>query len=226
MTDQQPSSPHAPYDPASMATSSLMSVKAVWYKRPWFMITVAVVVVIAVSVISDLPHPLTKAQDASVQDATIREINLDAKPCIYALKESFRFYENDLAGKLSAANMKTVSTYLSSDRTACSFASSPIYNLTNNIEPVLTTAGLHIDHMLRTVMTWTTSDALAAIIDIQYLIDHPGDSSKIKSLSAREALLAEGYQSIQNDFTAAEAALGLTLRTAPNIPVLAHLTGT
>lgn len=226
MTDQQPNSPGAPYDPASMATSSLMSVKAVWYKRPWFMITVAIVVVIAVSVITDLPHPLTKAQDASVQDATIREINADVKPCVYAIKESFRFYENNLAGKLSAANLKTVSTYLSSDRTACSFASGQIYALTNNIEPILTTAGIHIDHMLRTIVTWTTSDALAAIIDIQYLIDHPGDPSKIKSLSARQALLADGYQSVQNDFTAAEAALGITLLTAPNIPVLAHLTGT
>jgi len=73
-----------PFDPAAMSMSSLGITKAVWYRRPWFLLTVALVVVAAISVIVDLPGHMTPKQDASTQNASIKEINADLEECSFA----------------------------------------------------------------------------------------------------------------------------------------------
>jgi hypothetical protein len=208
-----------------MSTSSLGSTVAVWYKRPWFLITLGIVVVLAVSVISDLPRHITKAQDASEQNDSIHQINTDIAPCVFAVKQSFTFYQEYVSGELSASHLKQVPALLVGDQTACSFASGGVYDLTNNIQVNDTKAGIHIDSMLSVIVTWITSDALAAIEDIQYLFDHPDDSAKLKKLSKREVLLSEDRHRLFADFIAAEKVLGITLKT-PNIPPLPNLSGT
>lgn len=225
MIDEPRSEDHVPYDPASMVTSSLVSTVAVWYKRPWFLITVAIIVVVGVSIITDLPHPISKTEDIAAQNASMHQINTDIAPCVYAIKESFNFYNEDVAGTLSSSKLKTVRTYLVADQSACSFTSGQIYDLTNNIQVLDTTAGKKIDQMLSGIVLWITSDALAAIEAIQYLIDHPGDSATIAKLAKAEGLLAADRVKIYSDFDAAQSVLGPTLKT-PKIPVLEHLTGT
>jgi hypothetical protein len=225
VTDDNWDGPKEPYDPGSMATSSLGSTVVVWYKRPWFLVALGVVVVLAVSVISDLPRHITKAQDAAEQNDSIHQINTDTAPCVFAVKQSFSFYQEQVTGKLSASHKKQVPALLVGDETACSFASGGVYDLTNNIQVNDTTAGKHIDSMLSVIFIWVTSDALAAIKDIQYLFVHPNDPAKIKSLSRREALLDQDRVKIFADFTAAERILGLTLKN-PNIPSLPKLSGT
>ena len=116
-----------------MATSSLGLAKAVWYKRPWFIITVAVVVVVALSVLSDLPRKITKKEDAASQNGTIKQINVDVKACAFAVSESFSFYNKYVAGTLKASELAQIPPLLIGDQTACSFASQPVYDLTNNI---------------------------------------------------------------------------------------------
>ena len=208
-----------------MPTSSLVSTKMVWYKRPWVLITFAIVVVVGVSVITDLPHPISKVEDAASQNASMKEINTDIAPCTYAVKESFRFYEWDVTGKLTAANKQQVPSLLLNDQTACSFASGAIYDLTNNVQVLDTTAGKNIDKTLRVIMTWTTGDALAAIEDIQYLYNHPGDAKKIHDLHVQQILLEKDRQ-IAFGYTAeASSLLGLPI-TEPQLPSLPHLTGT
>ncbi len=208
-----------------MAPSSLDSTVVTWYKRPWFLITLGIIVVLGVSIISDIPRHITKAQDASEQNDSIHQINTDTAPCVFAIKESFRFYQEFVKGELSSSHLAQVSTLLVGDQTACSFASGGVYDLTNNIQVNDTTAGIHIDSMLSVIVTWVTSDALAAIEDIQYLISHPGDSKKIRNLSKRELILASDRRHIFADFNVAERVLGLALKN-PNIPILATLSGT
>lgn len=213
------------YDPGSMPASSLSSFKVVLYKRPWFLITVAVVVVLAVSVISDLPHPITKLQDATAQNASIKQINTDISPCVFAVKESFNFYEQKVSGKLSASNLAQVPSLLIGDQSACSFTSGSIYDLTNNIQILDTKAGKDIDHMLSVVVLWTTSDALAAIEDIQYLFSHPGDAKKIRNLGRKEALLTKDRQLALDYVARAENTLGIRLKQ-PIMPPLQQISGT
>jgi len=207
-----------------MSSSSLSTFKASFYRRPWFLILVSLIVVVAVSIISDLPTHSTKAQDRATQNDTIIAINGDLAPCIYAVKESFSFYNESLAGKLSSSDLSAVPGQLVNDQTACSFASGAIYDLTNNIEVTDSKAGRHVDQMLSTEVTWATSDALAAIEDIQNLFVHPGDQKYIKDLTLQEAQLTKDRQIAFDDVATASRIDG-ALRE-PSLPILPHLTGT
>lgn len=214
-----------PFNPATMATSSLGITKAIWYKRPWFLVTVAVIVIVAISVISDLTRPITKAQDAAAQNITLKQINVDIKPCAFAVNESFNFYNQDVTGKLTSSDRSQIPRLLTGDQTACSFASGPVYDLTNNIQPLKTTAGKHIDRILSVVVKWMTNHALAAIDDIQFLFSHPGAESKIHDLAIQQTRLSALRELAISDVNAADQILGATL-VSPGLPVLPHLIGT
>jgi len=208
-----------------MATTSLGLTKAVWYKRPWVLITIAVVVVVALSVLSDLPHRITKQEDAASQNATIKQINGDLKACTFAVNEAFSFYNKYVAGTLNATELAQIPPLLIGDQTACSFASQPVYDLTNNIQPRETTAGKEIDKVLRVAQQWMTNNALASIEDIQYLFKNPGAALKIADLTKQESGLARTRLRALADVHAAETDLGMTL-VPLKIPVLPHLRGT
>jgi hypothetical protein len=225
VTDDLSGFEEIPFDPASMPTSSLGLAKAIWYKRPWFVVAVAIVLIVAISVITDLPHPITKAQDAAAQDATLKSINGDLKPCAFAVHESFNFYNSDVAGTLTKSDLSKIPTLLTGDQTACSFASEPVYDLTNNIQPLGTTAGKFVDHLLHVVQQWITDNALASINDIQYLFAHPGNAAKIHDLTTQQARLASNRVLALSDVTDAEDVLGIAL-VKVNVPVLPHLIGT
>ncbi len=208
-----------------MPTSSLGIAKAVWYRRPWFLLAVAIVVIAGVSVIVDLPAHMTPTQDAASQNSSIKEINTDLEDCSFAVKESFSFYNEDVAGTLTASDLAQVPTLLVGDQTACSFASEPVYDLTNNLQVDDTKAGVHIDRMLTVVEEWITNNALASIEDIQYLFNHPGNAAKLRNLAAEESDLQVKRTRALRDESAAEKILGLTL-VPVKIPALPHLTGT
>ena len=214
-----------PFDPASMPTSSLGITKAVWYRRPWILAALSLIVIVAISVIIDLPRPITKDQDVASQNASIKEINADLAPCAFAVKESFHIYNLDVTGKLTPSDLSEVPTLLTGDETACSFASQPVYDLTNNLQVDDTKAGKHIDRMLNVVLHWITDNALASIKDIQYLFLHPGDAATIRHLGYQEGQLAAGRVTALNDKAQAEYVLGQELY-ALKIPTLPHLSGT
>ncbi|HEY5266568.1 MAG TPA: hypothetical protein VIJ40_07125 [Acidimicrobiales bacterium] len=225
MTNDEFNFEETPFDPASMATSSLGIAKAVWYKRPWILIVIAVVVVVAISIITDLPRPITKAQDAATQNGTIKQINVDTKACSFAVNESFQFYNKFAQGKLTPSELTQTSGLLVGDQTACSFASEPVYDLTNNIQPLRTSAGKHIDEYLSVASKWMTDYALASIEDIQYLFSKPGTSSKIQGLTSLETHLSAERALAFKDVNEAQQILGIPLKS-PILPVLPHLTGT
>ena len=73
--------------------------------------------------------------------------------------------------------------------------------------------------MLSISTTWATSDALAAVEDIQYLYLHPGDPAKTADLRHQEQLLAQDRSQAFGDIQQADAILHVHL-TDPNIPQL------
>ena len=225
MTDDLAGFENVPFDPASMPTSSLGITKAVWYRRPWVLATLSLVVIVAISVVIDLPRPITKAQDRASQNASIKEINADLAKCAFAVKESFNFYNMDVSGKLTSSDLAQIPKLLNDDETACSFASEPVYDLTNNIQVDDTKAGKHIDRMLSVVERWITDYALASIRDIQYLFNRPGDAKTIRSLGIQEQQLASERIKALNDVSQAHSVLGRPLY-ALKIPSLPHLNGT
>lgn len=227
MTDDLSGFEEVPFDPASMPTSSLGITKAVWYRRPWFLATVSLILIVAISVIVDLPRRITTNQDAASQNASIREMNTDLAECTFGVKESFQIYNLFARGKLTSSDLAQVPKLLNDDETACSFASEPIYDLTNNLQVQDTTAGRHIDRLKNDVQTWMTDYALASIRDIQYLFKHPGDPSTLRHLGEQELELGAQRALALADEAKADNVLKLPHGlVAIKIPILPHLVGT
>ncbi len=213
------------FDPGSMPSTSLAAVRAIWYRRPWFMATVGIVLVVAISVVTDLPRHVTNAQDISQQNAVIKQINGDTAPCVFALKESFSFYRSERNHTLLAANLPVVKNYLLEDQTACSFASGPVYDMTNNIQPIDTAAGKKVDSAMAATVKWITYDAVGAIVAIRNYFGSTPFHLSDQKLSQSENSLAIDHATIVNDLSAASSLLGHAL-TPINIPTLPRLPGT
>ncbi len=212
------------YDPGSMPASSLVLRKAVWYRRPWFLIMLTVVVLAAVSIAADLPHHLTTAQDAADQNATIALINTDIAACSYALTESYGFYNDWRHGSLTSAQSQQVPPLLAQDQTSCTLASGPLYDLANNIQPVDTAAGRKIDSAYQEVIRWATNDAKDAVTDIIAVITRPAArASAQRDLLRRDAYLRADRLTVQRLVGEAEAILHqhLTPVRLPRLPSLA-----
>ena len=214
------------YDPGSMSVSSFSTTRAVWYKRPWVLITFVVVVVAAVSVVTDLPHPISRAQDAADQNGALRFINNDARTCEFALKEAFNFYRMESAGTLSPSNRHlALNTLLPEDRINCSFASGSLPDMTENLQIVDTKAGLHIEKVRLNVVRWINHDARTAIEDIVVLFSHPANATALADLAREQDYLAQDRQAAIDEAHAAGAILYTTL-VEPNLPTLERLPGT
>lgn len=221
-----PSGPlDTPYDPGSMPSSSLSTTKAVWYRRPWFFVTTGIILVVAVSVITDLPHPITKAQDAAQQDAVIKLINGDASPCIYALKESFNFYADEVTHNLASSNLKTVKNYLLQDQTVCSFASGPITDMTNNIQISPTKAGKQVYSAYQSVVKWLTYDGVHTVLDIEAAFATSPFHANTVALSKDQNALRQENFAASAYIQSASNTLGISL-TPIKLPTLPRLPGT
>jgi hypothetical protein len=212
------------YDPASMATSSLSTQKAIWYKRPWFLITVAIVMVVAISIVSDLPRHITVAQDTAAQNSAMKQINIDIKPCTFGLQEAVGFYHREQSSHLTAGQMKVITTYLVSDQTVCSFAGPSMSQLTNNLQLVDTPAGKYLEKMRAETVTWMDSDANGVIYDIWYLSTHHSTAKILTDLQRRISFLAQDRQVALADLASADAILGTTL-TMLNLPSVSPIAG-
>ncbi len=196
----------------------------VWYKRTWLIVTVAIAAVVGASILIDLPRHVSNAEDVASQTATLKEINTDVAPCGYAVNETFLIHHDQVAGTLTPTDRVSATKMLTDDQTACSFTNGSIFDLTNNIQVQDTAAGKYVDRMLSITTTWVTSDALAAVEDIQYLYLHPGDRAKIRDLARQELLLARDRAQAIGDIQQADALLHAHL-AAPNLPALPTSSG-
>ena len=191
----------------------------VWYRRTWVLVVAAVVVVIGASILIDLPRPISNAEDVASQTASLKEINTDIGVCGYAVKETLLIHQRQVAGTLTPSDRSSTTKMLTDDQTACSFTNGSVFDLTNNIQVQDTAAGKYIDRMLSVVTTWVTSDALAAVEDIQYLYAHPGDRAKTSDLATQGRLMASDRAKAVVYVQQANAILHAHL-PGPNLPVL------
>ena len=190
MTDATPGEP-LPNDPFTLeGIIAQEPVKPVWYRRGWVLAAAAVAVLIVASVLVDLPTNTTPATDTADQAAVMKQINSAISGCSYAAKETFTIYQDLQAHSLSAADVAETPAMLRDDQSACSFTSSSIYDL-SNVEGTGTPAGKDINQVVVVTTTWATSDALAAIEDIQTLTNDPKDTTALADLPKREAQLAQ-----------------------------------
>ncbi len=198
--------------------------RPVWYKRTWVLAAAAVAVVVIASVAVDLPAHTTVAADTADQTSLMQQINGDVDGCSYGVKETFTIYQDLKDGSLTSSDRAEAPSMMRDDQTACSFTSSEIYDL-SNIEGTGTPAGKDIGEEVSVVTLWATSDALAAIEDIQNLDTDPGDRAALRNLSIQEVALAKDRATADGLVTAADRILKADL-PSPDLPNLPRLPGT
>jgi hypothetical protein len=218
----EPSLPNDPFELEGIIAES--PPPPPWYKRVWVLATAAVVVVVAASVIIDLPSHTTVATDIADQTSIMHQINADVGGCAFAVRETFTIYQDMKTGHLSASDRSSVPSMLRDDQSACSFTNSDIFDL-SNVETTGSPAGRNIGQVVSVSTLWVTSDALAAIEDIQTLFSTSGTSSTVADLTQQEAQLAKDRADADGYVQAADRILGAKL-PLPGLPSLPHLIGT
>lgn len=160
-----------------------------WYRR-WAIWAVAGAVVVAATVVSDLPQPETIAQQVTVAAGVVREIATGVHPCKYAVSEAFTtFLLPSTDGTLPKVSRGFAHQYLSEDEQACSFENTQIFSMSTITVPN-SPAGARLSALIKTVLEWSTSDANGAIVAIETLVQHPTDTKALQDLAARERQMA------------------------------------
>ncbi len=227
MTDDAPltegtAEPPLPHDPFTLeGIVAQEPVRPVWYRRGWVLAAAAVVVLIVASVLVDLPTHTTAATDTADQTAIMKQINTALAGCSFGVKETFTIYQQQRAGTLSASDRSLTPSLLRDDQSACSFTSSSIYDL-SNVQGTGTAAGKDIGLVVDVATLWATSDALAAIEDIQTLSTDPTNAKALSDLPERESSLTQGRSQAFGDVRAAEHILHARL-PLPDMPALPTL---
>jgi hypothetical protein len=191
---------------------------APWYRRRAFLVTLGAIVVLAVTVISDLPVHGSLAADISAGQSVMSEVNSDVAPCAFAVKESFSIHEDQVAGSLTPSDRHEAPALMRDDLAACSFTDNSIFDL-SNIEVPGSAAGKRLGDVVDTVTLWATSDALGAISDLQMLLTQPNDASAKHDLASRERALASDRAAALADISAADQILSAHL-PEPGVPTL------
>jgi hypothetical protein len=231
MTDEAPDDPilnaPLPNDPFTMEGIIAQSpVKPVWYRRVWVLASAVVAALVVASVVVDLPSHTTVATDTADQMAIMQQINTALAGCSYGVKETFAIYKDQRAGSLTASDRALTPSMLRDDQSACSFTSSSIYDL-SNVQGTATPAGKDIGQVVNVATLWSTSDALAAIEDIQTLWTDPTDAPTVADLRKRQVALAKDRTQADNYVVAANRILhaSIPMPDMPDLPTL-HLPAT
>ncbi|HET9091735.1 MAG TPA: hypothetical protein VFN50_04960 [Acidimicrobiales bacterium] len=137
-----------------------------WYRRRGWFVGGAAAVVVAATVLTDLPQHASKAVQASEDTSIVKEINTDVKGCAFALNESLTIHRDLVAHRVKAKDRPLIPGLLRDDQVACSFANSDIFNL-SNVEVPGSGASRYLQAMVGTITTWATADAMVAIEAVQ-----------------------------------------------------------
>jgi hypothetical protein len=191
---------------------------APWYRRRAFLVGLGGIVVLAITVISDLPVHGSLAANISAGQSVMSEVNSDVAPCAFAVKESFSIHADEVAGSLTPSDRHEAPALMRDDLAACSFTDNSIFDL-SNIEVPGSAAGKRLGDVVDTVTLWATSDALGAITDLQVLLNQPKDASAKQDLASRETALAADRADAFADISAADQILSAHL-PEPEVPAL------
>jgi hypothetical protein len=201
------------------AETAVASPRSVWYRRRGWLVAIAVLAVVAIAVLTDLPQPASRGVQISGDASIVRQMNADVRGCSYGLsREVFPIYEDELRHDLAPGQRALVPGLLHDDQAACSFTNQDIYDL-SSIEVPSTPSGRYLQHLVGTVTTWVTSDALSAIEAIQKLWVSPHDPAALRELATAVRELGTDRAVALGDVRAADRLLGARL-PPPDVPAV------
>jgi hypothetical protein len=185
-------------------------VRPPWYRRRGVLLVGGVTAVLAITVITDLPSPTSRATDIASATAVINDVNADISPCVFAVDEALTIYGDQTRGSLTVADRARIPGLLGDDQTACSFANESIFNL-SEIDVPGSASGKHLGSIVSSVTLWTTSDALGAIEAVQRLITDPHNAQAQAALAKDKTLMASDRAEADASLTAVDTMLGTKL---------------
>lgn len=191
----------------------------IWQRHRGLVIGLVVLVVLLITVLSDLPVSTSRADDISAERSVMSEVNTDLAPCALAVRQAVGIWNLEAAHQLTPADRAPTPGLLGDDQSACSFTSEYIYDL-SDIQVPGTPAGKDLGQVIGTATLWTTSDSLRAIEDVQTLMNNPNDGSVLRNLSKEEGELAADRKTADSEETAADRALDTRLPPVdlPTVP--------
>jgi hypothetical protein len=196
----------------------------IWQRRRGLVIAAAVLLVVLITVLSDLPVSTSRAEDVTAERSVMSEVNADLGPCALGIHQAVGIWNLQAAHALTEADRAPTPGLLGDDQTACSFTSESIFDLTN-IEVPGTPAGKDLGQLIATATLWTTSDSLRAIEDVQTLMSDPDDGTALRSLAAEDEQLATDRSTALAQEDAADRALATRLPSVDLPPVAGVRTG-
>jgi hypothetical protein len=191
--------------------SEILEVRATpWYKRPPYLIAAAVLVVVMVAVVTDLPQHASRSVQISGDTTVIKQLNAGIDSCAFAVKEAMGFNHDEQANNLNPSDRAAVPRLLADDQQACSYTSESIYDL-SDIEVPGSSSGKYIGRLVNTATIWATSDGLAAIEAIQALWSAPHDAAAQRDLVKAKQELTQDRIIVLTDIQAADKILSAHL---------------
>jgi hypothetical protein len=193
--------------------------KGPWYRRRGVLLGAGVAAVVAITVLTDLPQPSSRASEIANAKTVIQEINADLAPCAFAAKEAFIIYDAETKNALSPADRGRIPTLLGDDQVACSFTDDSIFQL-SSIEVPGSTGGKQLGDVVNSLTLWATSDALGAIEAIQTLSGAPTNAKALAGLARDKQLLASDRAGAMASWRGAGALLRTQLPqlAVPQVP--------
>ncbi len=181
-----------------------------WYRRRAWLVSVALVAVVGVAVIADLPQHTSRSRQISDDSTVMSRVNTDVAPCSRALGKAFTIYRNLTAHTLTPSQLGQVPGLLRDEQAACSLADDSTYQL-STIDVPGSPSSRDMARVVSTVTLWATSDAVAAIEQIQALDANPSDGAALALLGHDEQLLADDRALAESELGAADAVLQANL---------------
>jgi hypothetical protein len=154
----------------------------------------------------------------------VTTVDSSIRPCTYAVSQAFSLFERERAGTLDATERAQVPGLVGDDEKACSFTNTAVVRLGTTVFGTLTLsstpAARDLTAMVKSVLEWMTSDALAAIDDITTLVSSPHDAKAARDLSVQERYLAKDRDAADAAVERANEALGSGSVPDPALPSL------
>ena len=178
-----------------------------WYWRKSVVIPAVVVVVLAITVLTDLPQHASRSAEISGDRTVMSQINGDVGPCSYALGETFTIYAGLTAHSLTRSELGQAPGLLRDDQVACSFMDDSVYQLSTIEVPGSTQQAKTSASWFRPSPCGLRRTRLSAIEQVQTLDTHPTASRALAQLRNDERLLATDRAQAEAELNAADKVL-------------------
>lgn len=193
-----------------------------WYKRRAWLVSAALIAVVGATVLVDRSHQSSRSSQIAADSKVMSQVNGNVAPCSDAVGKAIAVYRDLIVHSLTPSELGRAPGLLRQDLVACTLRDDSTYQL-SIIDVPETASGRDVGKVVRTVTLWATSDAAAAIEQVQALVSNPSDALAKQLLVHDEQLLAHDRALAVSELDAANALLQTNLPALrlPQLPISA-----